>query len=270
MIFDKLNKSIKMMNNDYNRIQTKFESIELSSVQVSKDIATKVFLEDVSFKDANAMYIEAEEDTVEKKKNVFKSLVEWFKKVFNTIKEKIASLGSHKTKDEMVEVDPDIIKKAEEVSNYYKKIKTSLTKAKRGEVVAASEELDEVPVPDAIKSSDDTVTEADKKVQMSKSKVDSIVKDLKDINDDIEDTVDGIDKGVDKTESGEYISKANIVGKILKTIMIAIAKIIAILVAAVIIVNAITTSKEYAIPTINKSTNNNYIGQKGQLRLGVS
>ena len=222
------------MNNDYNRIQTKFESIELSSMQVSRDIATKVFLENVSFMDANAMYTEAEEDSVEKKKNVF------------------------------------MIKKAEEVSNYYKKIKTSLAKAKRGEVVAASEELDEVPVPDAIKSSDDTVTEAAKKVQMSKSKVDSIVKDLKDINDDIEDTVDGIDKGVDKTESGEYISKANIVGKILKTIMIAIAKIIAILVAAVIIVNATTTSKEYAIPTINKSTNNNYIGQKGQLRLGVS
>lgn len=255
-----------MMNNDYNRIQTKFESIELSSVQVSKDIATKVFLEDVSFKDANAMYIEAEEDTVEKKKSVFKSLVEWFKKVFNTIKEKIASLGSHKTKDEMVEVDPDMIKKAEEVSNYYKKIKTSLAKAKRGEVVAASEELDEVPVPDAIKSSDDTVTEAAKKVQMSKSKVDSIVKDLKDINDDIEDTVDGIDKGVDKTESGEYISKANIVGKILKTIMITIAKIIGLLVAAVVIVNVTTgSSKEYAT-----STNNNYIGQKGQLRIGVS
>ena len=266
MIFDKLNKTIKMMNNDYNRIQTKFESIELSSVQVSKDIATKVFLEDVSFKDANAMYIEAEEDTVEKKKSVFKSLVEWFKKVFNTIKEKIASLGSHKTKDEMVEVDPDMIKKAEEVSNYYKKIKTSLAKAKRGEVVAASEELDEVPVPDAIKSSDDTVTEAAKKVQMSKSKVDSIVKDLKDINDDIEDTVDGIDKGVDKTESGEYISKANIVGKILKTIMITIAKIIGLLVAAVVIVNVTTgSSKEYAT-----STNNNYIGQKGQLRIGVS
>ena len=255
-----------MMNNDYNRIQTKFESIELSSVQVSKDIATKVFLEDVSFKDANAMYIEAEEDTVEKKKNVFKSLVEWFKKVFNTIKEKIAALGSNKTKDEMVEVDPDMIKKAEEVSNYYKKIKTSLAKAKRGEVVAASEELDEVPIPDAIKSSDDTVTEAAKKVQMSKSKVDSIVKDLKDINDDIEETVDGIDKGVDKTESGEYISKANIVGKILKTIMIAIAKIIGLLVAAVVIVNVTTgSSKEYAT-----STNNNYIGQKGQLRIGVS
>ena len=255
-----------MMNNDYNRIQTKFESIELSSVQVSKDIATKVFLEDVSFKDANAMYIEAEEDSVEKKKNVFKSLVEWFKKVFNTIKEKIATLGSHKTKDEMVEVDPDMIKKAEEVSNYYKKIKTSLAKAKRGEVVAASEELDEVPVPDAIKSSDDTVTEVAKKVQMSKSKVDSIVKDLKDINDDIEDTVDGIDKGVDKTESGEYISKANIVGKILKTIMIAIAKIIGLLVAVVVIVNVTTgSSKEYAT-----STNNNYIGQKGQLRIGVS
>lgn len=266
MIFDKLNKTIKMMNNDYNRIQTKFESIELSSVQVSKDIATKVFLEDVSFKDANAMYIEAEEDSVEKKKNVFKSLVEWFKKVFNTIKEKIATLGSHKTKDEMVEVDPDMIKKAEEVSNYYKKIKTSLAKAKRGEVVAASEELDEVPVPDAIKSSDDTVTEVAKKVQMSKSKVDSIVKDLKDINDDIEDTVDGIDKGVDKTESGEYISKANIVGKILKTIMIAIAKIIGLLVAVVVIVNVTTgSSKEYAT-----STNNNYIGQKGQLRIGVS
>ena len=226
MVFDKLNKSLKLMNNDYSRIQTKFESIELSSAQVSRDIATKVFLEGISFRDADALYAEAEEDTVEKKKNAFKSLVEWFKKVFRTIKEKIAKLAGHKTKDEMVEVDPDIIKKAEEVSNYYKKIKTSLSKAKRGEVVAASEELEEVPVPDSIKSSDDAVTESDKKVQMPKSKVDSVVKDLEDINDEIEETVDSIDKGVDKTESSEYISKANIVGKILKIIMSTIAKII--------------------------------------------
>lgn len=270
MIFDKLNKSLKLMNNDYARIQTKFESIELSSTQVSRDIATKVFLEGISFLDADAMYTEAEEDSVEKKKSVFKSLVEWFKKVFNTIKEKISSLTKRKSEDTMVEVDPDIIKKAEEVSNYYKKIKTSLSKAKRGEVISASEELEEVPVPEAIKSSDETVTESSKKVQMSKSKVDSVVKDLEDINDDIEETVDGMDKGVDKTESGEYVSKANIVGKILKTIMIGIAKIIGILVAAAVVGNAMAAVSNANTSSSTSSANNNYIGQKGQLRLGVS
>lgn len=259
MVFDKLNKNLKLMNNDYSRIQTKFESIELSSAQVSRDIATKVFLEGISFRDADALYAEAEEDTVEKKKNVFKSLVEWFKKVFRTIKEKIAKLAGHKTKDEMVEVDPDIIKKAEEVSNYYKKIKTSLSKAKRGEVVAASEELEEVPVPDSIKSSDDAVTESDKKVQMPKSKVDSVVKDLEDINDEIEETVDSIDKGVDKTESSEYISKANIVGKILKIIMSTIAKIIGKLVIVTVITAGVAVGGAAAMYDMGmRSANNDY------------
>ena len=259
MVFDKLNKSLKLMNNDYSRIQTKFESIELSSAQVSRDIATKVFLEGISFRDADALYAEAEEDTVEKKKNAFKSLVEWFKKVFRTIKEKIAKLAGHKTKDEMVEVDPDIIKKAEEVSNYYKKIKTSLSKAKRGEVVAASEELEEVPVPDSIKSSDDVVTESDKKVQMPKSKVDSVVKDLEDINDEIEETVDSIDKGVDKTESSEYISKANIVGKILKIIMSTIAKIIGKLVIVTVITAGAAVGGAAAMYDMGmRSANNDY------------
>lgn len=259
MVFDKLNKSLKLMNNDYSRIQTKFESIELSSAQVSRDIATKVFLEGISFRDADALYAEAEEDTVEKKKNAFKSLVEWFKKVFRTIKEKIAKLAGHKTKDEMVEVDPDIIKKAEEVSNYYKKIKTSLSKAKRGEVVAASEELEEVPVPDSIKSSDDAVTESDKKVQMPKSKVDSVVKDLEDINDEIEETVDSIDKGVDKTESSEYISKANIVGKILKIIMSTIAKIIGKLVIVTVITAGAAVGGAVAMYDMGmRSANNDY------------
>ena len=93
------------LQNEYDKLSTVYEMLNLQVEQMRRDAEMKVFEESGTYDDLTFLYQEAENEIGEQKKNVFQKIVDWFKKIFAAIGNKIKSIFGSKVEE--IEVPAD-------------------------------------------------------------------------------------------------------------------------------------------------------------------
>lgn len=182
------------MANEANKLFTMYEMVSLKSNQIYKDIETKVYLENGDIDDMAYMYQEAQEEAVSRKKGIIKKIIEWFKKVFSAIKEKVGDLIHGSGEDVDVEVPANVPKIVELLKRHFDSIKMALNKIKSGDFVGGSVDLAKAVLPEI-------AIVASAVIVVKHKAIISWIKDLRKITDKSEEVVDGVEKAVDKETS---------------------------------------------------------------------
>lgn len=200
------------MDNQMNKISTILEMVDIRANQVHNDIETKVILENGTTDDMSYMFEEANEETVKQKKSIIKKIIDWFKKMFASIKakiEKITKRSKTVTKGEIGPVKYEITVKLKgdmkDIDDYYKNIQQSLSQINRGDFISAVSSLDGIKVPDSMTA----VTESEESsVEITEDERDKMVEELEDKADTIEQVIDSVESKIDDEESVEVVSAA--------------------------------------------------------------
>nr|DAJ74664.1 MAG TPA: hypothetical protein [Caudoviricetes sp.] len=101
-----MNKFTLFMENEFNRLETAYKMTVLEESMIKNDYELAIYTESI---DNINYYTEAEDKAYEKKKNIFNKMIDWFKKFFAKIRDKILSLFRKKAeKYEMWDKAPQI------------------------------------------------------------------------------------------------------------------------------------------------------------------
>ncbi len=101
-----MNKFTLFMENEFNRLETAYKMTVLQESIIKDDYNLSLYIEGNHNVD---YYTEAEDKTYEKKKNIFNKMIDWFKKFFAKIRDKIFELLGRKVeKYEMWDKAPEI------------------------------------------------------------------------------------------------------------------------------------------------------------------
>ena len=188
------------MANQANKLATMYEMVSLKSNQIYKDIETRVYLEGGDIDDMTYLYQEAQEEAVEKKKGIITKIIEWFKKIFDAIREKVNGLmGGGENVD--VEVPANVPKIVELLKKHFESIKMALAKIKSGDFLGGLKDLGKAVLPEIALVSTAVV------VVKHKAIIDWI-KDLTGISKKAEDVIDGVEGAVKKEDSEDSLNGA--------------------------------------------------------------
>ena len=190
------------MANQANKLATMYEMVSLKSNQIYKDIETRVYLEGGDMDDMTYLYQEAQEEAVAKKKSIIGKLIEWFKKVFDAIREKIGGLIHGNGEDVDVEVPGTLPKIVEALKKHFESIKMALNKIKSGDFVGGVKDLGKAVLPELAFVGTAIVVVKHKAII-------GWIKDLTGISKKSEEVVDGVEKAVDKEESEGSLDEAD-------------------------------------------------------------
>lgn len=182
------------MANQANKIATMYEMVSLKSNQIYKDIETRVFLEGGDMDDMTYLYQEAQEEAVAKKKGIIKKIIEWFKKVFDAIREKVGGLIRGEGENVDVEVPANVPKIVELLKKHFESIKMALNKIKSGDFIGGVKDLGKAVLPELAFVGAAVVVVKHKAII-------GWIKDLTGISKKSEEVVDGVENAVDKEES---------------------------------------------------------------------
>ena len=189
------------MANQSNKLATMYEMVSLKSNQIYKDIETRVFLEGGDIDDMTYLYQEAQEEAVEKKKGIIAKIIEWFKKIFDAIREKVSGLINGSGENVDVEVPANVPKIVELLKKHFESIKMALAKIKSGDFLGGFKDLGKAVLPEIA-----VVTTA--VVVVKHKAIIGWIKDLTGISKKSEDVVDGVENAVKKEESEDGVDGA--------------------------------------------------------------
>lgn len=189
------------MANQSNKLATMYEMVSLKSNQIYKDIETRVYLEGGDIDDMTYLYQEAQEEAVEKKKGIITKIIEWFKKIFDAIREKVGSLINGSGENVDVEVPANVPKIVELLKKHFESIKMALAKIKSGDFLGGFKDLGKAVLPEL-----GLVTTA--VVVVKHKAIIGWIKDLTGISKKAEDVVDGVENAVKKEESEDGVDGA--------------------------------------------------------------
>lgn len=265
------NKIFARMENDFSQLSTIYETVSIRYNQLYDDNETQLYIEGLSkfnpFKkkadtDKDTEVADKEENSkisdseIAEKSGIIKRIVEWFKKVFRSIKDKIRNImKSREDKKQKVEVSKEVLDDIKEIKEYYQKTQAAINQLGSGDVEKAANYLDSVPLPTGIDNSTNTDNSGSPSsasstvINISFAERDKLVADLDKINSSMEKSIDKSEqntlKTVDQKKKTGFKSVAikilnavnAVLGKIRKVVL-KTAKIIAILAALVVPVAA--------------------------------
>lgn len=259
------NKIFMQMENDYARLSTIYEGANIKYAQLYDDNETQLYIEglsrfnpfkkkldkipevEVPDKEENSKISDAE---ITEKTGIIKRIVEWFKKVFRSIKDKIRKMmKSRSDKNQKVEVPKEVLNAIKEIKEYYQKTQAAMNQMGSGDVEKAADYIDNVPLPTGISNSTTVDTSrspssaSSNAIDISFAERDRLIADLDKINSNMEKSIDRSEdntlKTVDqKKKTGfksiaiKILNKVNAVLGKLKKVVMKSAKVIAVLLAA--------------------------------------
>ena len=259
------NKIFMQMENDYARLSTIYEGANIKYAQLYDDNETQLYIEglsrfnpfkkkldktpevEVPDKEENSKISDAE---ITEKSGIIKRIVEWFKKVFRSIKDKIRKMmKSRSDKNQKVEVPKEVLDAIKEIKEYYQKTQAAMNQMGSGDVEKAADYIDNVPLPTGISNSTNVDTSrspssaSSTTTNISFAERDRLIADLDKINSNMEKSIDRSEdntlKTVDqKKKTGfksiaiKILNKVNAVLGKLKKVVMKSAKVIAVLLAA--------------------------------------
>ena len=259
------NKIFMQMENDYARLSTIYEGANIKYAQLYDDNETQLYIEglsrfnpfkkkldktpevEVPDKEENSKISDAE---ITEKTGIIKRIVEWFKKVFRSIKDKIRKMmKSRSDKNQKVEVPKEVLDTIKEIKEYYQKTQAAMNQMGSGDVEKAADYIDNVPLPTGISNSTNVDTSrspssaSSTTTNISFAERDRLIADLDKINSNMEKSIDRSEdntlKTVDqKKKTGfksiaiKILNKVNAVLGKLKKVVMKSAKVIAALLAA--------------------------------------
>lgn len=259
------NKIFMQMENDYARLSTIYEGVNIKYTQLYDDNETQLYIEglsrfnpfkkkldktpevEVPDKEENSKISDAE---ITEKSGIIKRIVEWFKKVFRSIKDKIRKMmKSRSDKNQKVEVPKEVLDAIKEIKEYYQKTQAAMNQMGSGDVEKAADYIDNVPLPTGISNSTNVDTSRSPSsasstvTDISFAERDKLIADLDKINSNMEKSIDRSEdntlKTVDqKKKTGfksiaiKILNKVNAVLGKLKKVVMKSAKVIAVLLAA--------------------------------------
>ena len=259
------NKIFMQMENDYARLSTIYEGANIKYAQLYDDNETQLYIEglsrfnpfkkkldktpevEVPDKEENSKISDAE---ITEKTGIIKRIVEWFKKVFRSIKDKIRKMmKSRSDKNQKVEVPKEVLDAIKEIKEYYQKTQAAMNQMGSGDVEKAADYIDNVPLPTGISNSTNVDTSRSPSsasstvTDISFAERDKLIADLDKINSNMEKSIDRSEdntlKTVDqKKKTGfksiaiKILNKVNAVLGKLKKVVMKSAKVIAVLLAA--------------------------------------
>lgn len=189
------------MANQSNKLATMYEMVSLKSNQIYKDIETRVFLEGGDIDDMTYLYQEAQEEAVEKKKGIITKIIEWFKKIFEAIREKVSGIINSSAGNVDVEVPANVPKIVELLQKHFDSIKMALAKIKSGDFLGGLKDLGKAVLPEIA-----FVTTA--VLVVKRKTIFEWIKKLLGISKKSEEVVDGVENAVKKEESEDGVDGA--------------------------------------------------------------
>lgn len=266
------NRIFARMENDFSQLSTIYEGVSIKYAQLYDDNETRLYIEGLSkfnpFKKKdnttpeNTEVADKEENSkisdseIAEKSGIIKRIVEWFKKVFRSIKDKIRNMmKSREDKKQKAEVSKEVLDDIKEIKEYYQRTQTALNQLGAGDVEKAANYLNDTPLPTGIDNSTNTDNSGSPSsasstvINISFAERDKLVADLDKINSSMEKSIDKSEqntlKTVDQKKKTGFKSVAikilNVVNAVLgkiRKVVLKTAKIIAILAALVVPVAA--------------------------------
>lgn len=266
------NRIFARMENDFSQLSTIYEGVSIKYAQLYDDNETRLYIEglskfnpfkkkdnttpedtEVADKEENSKISDSE---IAEKSGIIKRIVEWFKKVFRSIKDKIRNMmKSREDKKQKVEVSKEVLDDIKEIKEYYQRTQTALNQLGAGDVEKAANYLNDIPLPTGIDNSTNIDNSGSPSsasstvINISFAERDKLVADLDKINSSMEKSIDKSEqntlKTVDQKKKTGFKSVAikilNIVNAVLgkiRKVVLKTAKIIAILAALVVPVAA--------------------------------
>lgn len=306
-----INRAIKLMENDYNNLSTMYEMVDIQYKQMYNDNETKMFIEGISIKNLFKGKIEAwknrknksvqdqevnpsadnpendkiADEEITKKKSIIKRIIDWFKKVFKSIKYKVKSIFKKRAdKKQKVEVSKELMNDIKEIKEYYNKTKSPMNQMASGDIDRAADLIENIPIPQSIENSGNTTsdsstnytstvadtrfgnpetnTQSNMVVNITIADRDKLVDDMNKISMDLEKNIDKTEDNVNKTVEQKkrnglkalgikILNKVTGLLSIFKKVVLKVAKIIAIL--SVLAGIAVGAASAYADANPNSS-----------------
>jgi hypothetical protein len=114
-----------LMENQFNKLITTANMIQLENEQILRDIETKVYVEDGTIDDLQYLYLEAEEAADKKEVGILTRIINFIKKIIAKIKEKFNEIfGSGD--DVEVKVPKDQLGMLDKIVQHYQNIKAAI------------------------------------------------------------------------------------------------------------------------------------------------
>ena len=257
------NRIFARMENDYSKLATSYEVASLKYNQLYRDNETRLYTEGLSKLNPlknKTSDVEVPEDDEEnskisdaqiaEKSNIIKKIINWFKKVFRSIKEKIRKMMKpREDKTQKVEVSKEVLDDIKEIKEYYQRTQTSINQLGTGDVEKAANYLNDIPLPSSVDSSRNSSSTSGSTTNISLADIDKLVADLAKINSIMEQSIDKTEqntlKPVDQKKNTGFKSVAinilNIVNSVLgkiRKVVLKTATIISILVTLTVAAGA--------------------------------
>ena len=257
------NRIFARMENDYSKLATSYEVASLKYNQLYRDNETRLYTEGLSKLNPlknKTSDVEVPEDDEEnskisdaqiaEKSNIIKKIINWFKKVFRSIKEKIRKMMKpREDKTQKVEVSKEVLDDIKEIKEYYQRTQTSINQLGTGDVEKAANYLNDIPLPSSVDSSRNSSSTSGSTTNISLTDRDKLVADLDKINSIMEKSIDKTEqntlKTVDQKKKTGFKSVAinilNIVNSVLgkiRKVVLKTATIISILVTLTVATGA--------------------------------
>lgn len=218
------------MTNDYSKLETIYEVSSLKYNQLYNDNETKLYVEGLSkfnpFKKkvADTPVEDSDENSkisdsqIAEKSNIIKRIIDWFKKVFRSIKEKIKKvLQARADRKQMVQVPKEVMNDIKEIKDYYQRTQSAMNQLGTGDVEKAAEYLKNIELPPSIKNSGntdnssrttntnipignpETSANSNTVINISIADRDKLIEDLDKINSNMEKSIDKSEANTNKT-----------------------------------------------------------------------
>lgn len=251
------------MNNDYYKLATSYEVASLKYNQLYRDNETYLYTEglsklnplknktsDVEVPEDNEENSKISDAQIAEKSNIIKKIIDWLKKVFRSIKEKIRKMMKpREDKTQKVEVSKEVLDDIKEIKEYYQRTQTSINQLGTGDVEKAANYLNDIPLPSSVDSSRNSSSTSGSTTNISLADRDKLVADLDKINSIMEKSIDKTEqntlKTVDQKKKTGFKSVAinilNIVNSVLgkiRKVVLKTATIISILVTLTVAAGA--------------------------------
>lgn len=251
------------MNNDYSKLATSYEVASLKYNQLYRDNETYLYTEglsklnplknktsDVEVPEDNEENSKISDAQIAEKSNIIKKIIDWFKKVFRSIKEKIRKMiKPREDKSQKVEVSKEVLDDIKEIKEYYQRTQTSINQLGTGDVEKAANYLNDIPLPSTVDSGRNSSSTSGSTTNISLTDRDKLVADLDKINSIMEKSIDKTEqntlKTVDQKKKTGFKSVAinilNIVNSVLgkiRKVVLKTATIISILVTLTVAAGA--------------------------------
>jgi hypothetical protein len=257
------NRIFARMENDYSKLATSYEVASLKYNQLYRDNETYLYTEglsklnplknktsDVEVPEDNEENSKISDAQITEKSNIIKKIIDWFKKVFRSIKEKIRKMMKpREDKTQKVEVSKEVLDDIKEIKEYYQRTQTSINQLGTGDVEKAANYLNDIPLPSSVDSSRNSSSTSGSTTNISLTDRDKLVADLDKINSIMEKSIDKTEqntlKTVDQKKKTGFKSVAinilNIVNSVLgkiRKVVLKTATIISILVTLTVAAGA--------------------------------